>query len=78
MITIPNEIRGARYRQTYRNEKIYIIVSELNGRPVEIFAKFDQEGKDATKYLTEAGWDLCTRLISKMLQSNDKIGRAHV
>jgi len=69
----PDEIDGKRYRRKYRGESIYIIVVEdvNTGLPVEVFVRFDQEGKDETKFLTEAGWDAFTRLLSKMLQSRE-------
>ena len=67
---IPDTMEAIRYRRKYREEDIYIIVSihEETKLPYEIFVRFDQEGHDPAKYLTEAGWDAFTRMLSGWLQ----------
>ena len=77
MPKMPDEMDGTRYIEKYRGEDIYVIVAECEhtGLPLEVFVRFDQEGmpgQEDTKWLTEAGWDVITRLLSKMLQSQDE------
>lgn len=71
MKELPNNLDSKRHRVAYRGkDKIYISVSFLDGKPVEVFSSFDEVHNNESFFMHSA-WNGLTRLASLGLQSED-------
>lgn len=71
MIETPDTLSATRYRIKYRGWNVYVVVSLMDGRPVELFVEFPfKPGQDDTA-LTYSGLNTITRLASQCLLSED-------
>ena len=71
MLELPDKLDAKRFRTKYRDDdSVYVVVSILDGQPVEVFAEFTDTTNHAN-FLTRAGWEAMTRLITLGLKSED-------
>lgn len=71
MLELPDKLVAKRFRTRYRDDdSVYVVVSLLDDKPVEVFAEFTDKS-DHTTFLTRAGWEAITRLVTLGLRSED-------
>lgn len=64
---LDDELFAKRFRVSYRNEKLYVVISTKKGVPYEIFAEHATNSDPKLVYLL-AGWDALTRMTSLCLR----------
>ena len=69
-ITTPDVLDCRKYWRTYRDHKLHVAISDLDGKPVEIqITVTDQD--PATQDFTYANADLIEKLFNMVLQHED-------
>ena len=56
-----------RFKVQYRTENFYLMISELEGNPWEVFVEHAVSGQHSLQYMMSA-WDTATRFISRDLK----------
>jgi len=56
-----------RFKVQYRTENFYLMITELEGKPWEVFVEHAVSGKYDLQYMMSA-WDTATRFISRDLK----------
>ncbi len=61
-------LNAVRYRVHYRGEEFYLVVSELDGMPWEIFIEVTSKNKADLPYMISS-WNFTTRLVTMALKT---------
>jgi hypothetical protein len=59
-----------RYVIQYRDEKFYLVISHLHGKPWEVFTEHPTNMEPSVQYMV-SGWDSMTRFVTMALKAYD-------
>lgn len=67
---LPDELPAVRYKVTYKDAGIYVVVTTFEGKPVEVFAEFSGL-PDFKNSRMRSAWATITRLVTMCMRSRD-------